>query len=93
MIENREFYNEDLSFDGTTGVGVQFYVDGQAEQAEDTSAPYAVTWDSTGVSDGGHLLTARARDAAGNSRLSEEIFVTVSNGGNPAVPGPSRLGR
>ena len=34
--------------------------------AEDTTAPYSVTWSSTAVADGPHQLSARARDAAGN---------------------------
>src|SRR3989344_1661951 len=47
-------------------VGVQFKLDGENLQAEDTSSPYSITWDTTAESDGGYDLTAVARDAAGN---------------------------
>ncbi len=68
----------------TTGVlGVQFKVDGVDQDVEDTTSPYAITWDSTAVSDGTHTLTAVARDAAGNSTTSATITVTVDN----AAPG------
>ncbi len=46
--------------------GVQFLVDGVNSGVEDTTAPYVLAWDSRGVSNGAHALTARARDAAGN---------------------------
>src|SRR2546428_22180 len=48
-------------------VGVRFLVDGAQIGAEDTSAPYAVSWNTAGVADGTHTLTAVARDAAGNT--------------------------
>jgi hypothetical protein len=64
---------------------VQFFVDGSPRGSEDTTAPYSVTWDTTAVSNGSHSLTARARDAAGNSTLSSPVTVTVSNGPPPDV--------
>ncbi len=60
-------------------VGVQFYVDGTALGAEDTTSPYSASWLTTGVSNGAHSITARARDAAGNTRTSTAISVTVQN--------------
>lgn len=66
--------------DNVAVVGVQFKRDGVNIGAEDTSSPYAVSWDTSGVSDGPHTLTAVARDAAGNSTISSTINVTVSNG-------------
>ena len=48
-------------------VGVQFKLDGANLGAEDTSAPYSIVWDTTGVANGPHTLTAVARDAAGNT--------------------------
>jgi Big-like domain-containing protein len=68
--------------------GVQFKLDGVALQAEDTSVPYGITWDTTtGVINGAHSLTATARDAAGNSTTSEAVLVTVSNStGGPPSP-------
>ena len=50
--------------------GVQFLVDGVALGAEDTSSPYSVSWNTTEVANGSHTLTARARDAAGNTTTS-----------------------
>ena len=63
--------------------GVQFKLDGANLGVEDTSAPYAVNWDSTATSNGSHTLTAVARDAAGNAGTSAPVTVTVSNGGPP----------
>ena len=60
-------------------IGVQFIVDGQAVGAEDTAAPYALAWDSRAVTNGAHTLTARARDAAGNSTVSAPVTVNVAN--------------
>ena len=59
--------------------GVQFLLDGVAFGAEDTSAPYSVSWDTSLSSAGGHALAARARDAAGNLATSGSVSVTVSN--------------
>ena len=47
--------------------GVQFLLDGTPLGAEDTTAPYAVTWDTTTATNGPHTLTCPARDAAGNT--------------------------
>ena len=47
--------------------GVQFLLDGIALGAEDTSSPYSVSWNTTTATNGTHTLTARARDAAGNT--------------------------
>ena len=76
-------------------VGVQFTLDGANLGAEDTSAPYSVSWDTTAVGNGPHALRAIARDAAGNSATSAAVAVTVSNapdGGPPnvAVSAPAR---
>ncbi|HEY7379493.1 MAG TPA: Ig-like domain-containing protein [Steroidobacteraceae bacterium] len=66
--------------------GVQFRLDGSALGTEDASAPYSVSWDTTGVANGGHTLTAVARDAAGNQTLSAAVNVTVSNGAADTTP-------
>jgi len=60
-------------------VGVQFQVDGVALGPERTAAPYAVGWDTRTVSNGAHVLTAVARDAAGNVTTAAAIPVTVNN--------------
>ena len=66
-------------------VGVQFRLDGANLGAEDGSSPYSVPWATATTSDGLHVLTARARDAAGNVTTSPPVNVTVSN----AAPPPS----
>ncbi|MBI3547520.1 MAG: fibronectin type III domain-containing protein [Elusimicrobia bacterium] len=60
-------------------VGVQFKLDGANLGSEDSVAPYAVSWNTTSSADGPHTLTAIARDAAGNTRTSAAVSVTVSN--------------
>src|SRR4029077_14280635 len=60
-------------------VGVQFSLDGVKLAAQDTTAPYAISWDTTGAANGKHVVTAVARDAAGNSTVSNAVSVTVSN--------------
>ena len=59
--------------------GVQFLLDGTNLGAEDTTSPYSVSWNTTTASNGSHTLTARARDAAGNSTTSTPVTVTVDN--------------
>jgi glucose/arabinose dehydrogenase/PKD repeat protein len=60
-------------------IGVQFRVDGVNSGQEDTAAPYALAWDTRTASNGTHTLTALARDAAGNAKLSASVGVTVAN--------------
>ncbi|MEY2401936.1 MAG: hypothetical protein QOJ08_2047 [Ilumatobacteraceae bacterium] len=60
-------------------VGVQFRVDGVNLGAEDVTAPYSVTWDTTAGTNGTHSLTAVARDAAGNKTTSSVTSVNVNN--------------
>ena len=64
--------------------GVQFLLDGVALGAEDTTAPYSVSWNTTATANGSHTLTARARDAAGNQTTSSAVSVTVQNGDTTA---------
>jgi len=60
-------------------VGVQFKLDGVNLGAEDTTAPYSISWGTTSATNGAHTLTAVARDAAGNQTTSAVVNVTVSN--------------
>jgi Domain of unknown function (DUF4082)/Bacterial Ig-like domain/Bacterial Ig domain len=60
-------------------VGVQFKIDGANLGAEDTASPYATTWNTTTVANGSHILTAVARDAAGNTATATNVTVTVNN--------------
>lgn len=59
--------------------GIQFLLDVQNLGAEDTTAPYEFVWDTTGAANGTHRLSARARDGAGNTRVSADVPFTVSN--------------
>ncbi|WP_309888853.1 Ig-like domain-containing protein [Archangium sp.] len=56
---------------------VEFY-DGASLLGTDTTAPYSLSWNTTGVANGGHTLTARAYDIAGNVN-SATLSVTVNN--------------
>ena len=65
--------------------GVQFLLDGANLGAEDTTSPYAISWNTGTTGNGPHTLTARARDAAGNQRTSAGVAVTVSNAAPSAL--------
>ena len=74
--------------------GVRFLLDNITPlAAEDTAAPYSLSWNTTTVANGTHTLTARARDFAGNIATST-VTVTVANGvnhppsANPTVGSP-----
>lgn len=58
---------------------VKIYVDDIQIGSAGTTSPYSVVWNSTLTSDGAHLLTAVATDAAGNSGTSTSVSVTVNN--------------
>ncbi len=60
-------------------LGVQFKLDGVNLGEELSTAPYSGSWNTLGVSDGSHILTAIARDAAGNSSISNSVSVIVAN--------------
>ena len=60
-------------------VGVRFTVDGLNVGAEDTTAPYSLTWNSATVANGTHAISAVARDAAGNSQTAASVSITVAN--------------
>jgi Galactose oxidase-like, Early set domain/Concanavalin A-like lectin/glucanases superfamily/Bacterial Ig domain/Bacterial Ig-like domain/Kelch motif/Galactose oxidase, central domain len=67
--------------------GVQFRLDGAPLGVEDTTPTYSTSWDTYSTSwntstatDGSHVLSAVARDTAGNQTTSV-INVHVSNGG------------
>jgi hypothetical protein len=64
--------------------GVQFLLDGNTLGSEDTTAPYAVAWNTTTLADGPHTLGAIARDAAGNRTTAAPITVNVANVSPPA---------
>ena len=57
---------------------VQFLLDGAPLGAEDTTAPFSVSWNSTSTPNGVHQLSARARDAATNQTTASAVSVTVN---------------
>jgi len=66
-------------------VGVQFKVDGVNLGAEIQVEPFETAWDTTQVSNGLHVLTAVARDAANNSTTSLPVTVIVGDSAAPIV--------
>src|SRR5437870_5227278 len=66
-------------------VGVQFMLDGANLGAEVTTAPYATSWNTALASAGAHILTAVARDAAGNMATTASVSITVADTTPPAV--------
>jgi hypothetical protein len=59
--------------------GVRFLLDNSPIGAEDTDTPYELTWETTTVSNGTHVVTAVARDDAGNQTTATSVSVTVAN--------------
>ena len=70
-------------------MGVQFQTDGVNVGPEDTTAPYAATWDTTKVARGSHSVTAVARDTAGKRTTSTPVTVYVAIA--PAPPTNVRI--
>jgi hypothetical protein len=68
--------------------GLQFLINGAPYSAEDTAAPYAVTWNTASVANGSYQISAVARDSAGNRTTSPAVSVMVSNG---SVQAPAAL--
>ena len=64
--------------DNTGVVGVQFQLNGTNLGTEDTTNPFSISWDTTGVVPGLYTLTAIARDAAGNTTSSAPITIHYS---------------
>lgn len=60
--------------------GVQFFLDGANLGTEDLSPPFTYSWNTLAVTNGLHFITARARDAAGNTTMSAPVaFSTFNN--------------
>src|SRR5581483_3861368 len=65
--------------DNDAVAGVQFLLDGANLGTEETTSPYSISWNTTTASNGSHIISARARDAAGNTATAGNVTVTVSN--------------
>jgi hypothetical protein len=59
--------------------GVQFLVNGGPVGAEDTGSPYSLSALTTAANNGTYLVTARARDTAGNTTTSVPVTIIVDN--------------
>ena len=57
---------------------VELYVDGML-RGTDTQAPFSFAWNTISVDNGGHSLSTKAYDPAGNVGTSSDVGVTVSN--------------
>jgi methionine-rich copper-binding protein CopC len=67
------------SSDNVSIAGVQFLLNGQPIGNEDNSAPYTLSWDTRTLPNGSYVLSARARDAAGNTTTSTQSTVSIAN--------------
>jgi Bacterial Ig domain/Periplasmic copper-binding protein (NosD)/Protein of unknown function (DUF1565) len=83
--------------DNVKVTGVEFFVDGSPRGEPQCCTSIQVVGDSTRVTDGPHVLTATARDAANNVGTSQPINIVVSNGSfipdppDPPTPGTGSL--
>ena len=73
--------------DNESVAGVQLLIDGVETEHQDTTAPYAIDWNSAMSVNGVHQITARARDAAGNVAISAPVIVTTDNASAPTTTG------
>jgi len=64
---------------------VQLLIDGHPLGAARATAPYAFAWDTAGVANGEHLVSAQAVDTSGNVARSAPIAVMVDNPGVPMI--------
>src|SRR5437867_2469095 len=71
-----------MATDNVGVAGVQFKLDGVNLGAEFTTAPYSISWDTTTSSNRSHILSAVARDAAGN-QATATVNVVVFNDTTP----------
>jgi peptidoglycan/xylan/chitin deacetylase (PgdA/CDA1 family) len=60
-------------------VGVQFVVDGDDFGSEIKIPPYQINLNTISLFNGAHIISARARDAAGNKSTSAALSVSVMN--------------
>ncbi|HKI90843.1 MAG TPA: Ig-like domain-containing protein, partial [Gaiellaceae bacterium] len=64
---------------GTAPFSVQLLVDGKAVGAPVSAEPYTLPWDTTTITDGTHLVSARVTDAAGLISTSPALHISVDN--------------
>ncbi|MDO8513752.1 MAG: Ig-like domain-containing protein [bacterium] len=66
---------------------VEFYENNNLISSKTTS-PFSVTWDTTKVTNGSHVLNTKAYDGANNVGTSPTVAVTVANTTNPTDTTP-----
>jgi chitodextrinase len=80
--------------DASGVASVAFLVDGNVVNT-DTASPYSYSWNSAGVANGSHTVSARATDKANNTTTTTPVNVTVNNTvactGNPSTPANLRV--
>jgi uncharacterized protein (TIGR03382 family) len=59
---------------------VEFFADGSTTLGSATAQPWTATFDAALLSDGMHVLTARATDGAGNATTSDGVSIVVGAG-------------
>ncbi len=69
--------------------GVTFEVDGRMLGTEVQVAPWRIEWDTNASGNGSHILTAIARDVAGNAVRSLVVTVVVGGAAPPPFPPPT----
>jgi hypothetical protein len=69
--------------------GVTFEVDGRVIGAEAVAAPWSIAWNASASGNGSHILTAVARDVAGNAMRSAVVPVVVGGASPPPFPPPT----
>lgn len=67
--------------DNVAVAGVKFYIDGVQIGGEDTTSPYATTFDTTATSSGTYTAFAVARDTSNNYATSSSVSFTINNAG------------
>ena len=79
--------NVDVTANDNVGVkSVQLKIDNANSGAAVTSAPYVIAVNTNSLSNGNHILTAVASDAAGNSTTSAQVAVKVNNTNPDTTP-------
>jgi Bacterial Ig domain/Purple acid Phosphatase, N-terminal domain len=68
--------------------GVQFQIDGQNVGSARPNGKLTVNWNAASVAPGLHIVTAVARDTAGNTSVSAPVMVNVIAGGKGATIAP-----
>src|SRR5262249_10685357 len=74
--------------DNVRVAGVQFKLDGANLGAEDTAAPYSVSWNTLTAANGPHTLTAVARDPPRNPATATAGGRAAWKDRDPAAPAP-----